>query len=229
MSWELSKIIKDITTITTIDLDGNSIGAEGCSSLAKALETNTTITTIDLHYNSIGAEGCSSLAKALETNTTITNINLFRNSIGAEGCSSLAKALETNTTITTINLSSNSIGDEGCSSLAKALETNTTLNLEESALPDFNTPECLKLLKLDDSFIECSNQEIVNYLRQQKREAKLMPLAADKGLPLELYETLISLQRDIIFESFSHELQVLNTNKDGISKKDIILRKKGID
>ena len=69
MSSELLQIIEQIksnTTVTTIDLSGNGIGAEGCSSLAKALETNTTVTTIDLGWNNIGDEGWKQIVVAIK-------------------------------------------------------------------------------------------------------------------------------------------------------------------
>merc|ERR1740124_767220 len=82
----------------------------------------STISTISLSYNDIGAEGAKSLADALAKNTTITTISLSGNGIGAEGAESLADALAKNTTITTIILSDNDIGVEGAKSLAGTLK-----------------------------------------------------------------------------------------------------------
>lgn len=197
-----AKSLKTNTTITAIHLNGNSIGAKGCSWLADALRTNATINTINLHYNSIGDEGISSLARACEANTSVTTLNLFMNRIGDKGCSSLAKVLETNTTITSIDLHNNIIGNEGCSSLAKALETNTsitsvdlsgnsigdigssllakalivnqTLDVRKSKLPYFNTEKCLKLLELGDEFMNKSDQDIIDYLREKSRGSKIV-------------------------------------------------------
>jgi len=111
------------TTITTLNLDSNKIGDEG----ARALAGNTTITTLNLDSNKIGDEG----ARVLAGNTTITTLSLSWNEIGAEG----ARALAGNTTITTLDLSWNEIGAEGARALA-GNTTITTLNLSWNEIGD---------------------------------------------------------------------------------------------
>ena len=72
--------------LTTLNLHGNSIGAEGAKHLGDALRTNQVrrqlslfsysllsrpskvLTTLNLHGNSIGAEGAKHLGHALRTN-----------------------------------------------------------------------------------------------------------------------------------------------------------------
>ncbi|KAI8599884.1 hypothetical protein EDD21DRAFT_432081 [Dissophora ornata] len=119
--------LKTNTTLTTLDLRGNSIGNEGALALSEALKTNTTLTTLNLWMNSIGKEGALALSETLKTNTTLTTLDLEGNSIGNQGALALSKALKTNTTLTTLNLAGNSIGKEGALELLEALKTNTTL------------------------------------------------------------------------------------------------------
>ncbi|KAL0242707.1 hypothetical protein GEMRC1_005270 [Eukaryota sp. GEM-RC1] len=65
--------------------------------LIEALKTNTTVTSLDLQYNSIKTEGARSLAKALKVNTSVTSVNLRNNnSIKSQGVLALAEALKVN-------------------------------------------------------------------------------------------------------------------------------------
>jgi hypothetical protein len=114
---QLVKALSTNTSLISLDVSDNRIGAEG----AKALSTNTSLTSLDVSYNRIGAEG----AKALSTNTSLISLKVRGNQIGTEG----AKALSTNTTLTSLKVTGNQIGDEG----AKALSTNTTLTLLDVA------------------------------------------------------------------------------------------------
>jgi len=56
--------------------------AQGNQSLVEGLRANTTLTSINLKRNQIGAEGTQALAETLKTNTTLTSINLDDNQIG---------------------------------------------------------------------------------------------------------------------------------------------------
>jgi heptosyltransferase-2 len=64
------------------------------TALATALQTNTTLTSLDLADNGIGAAVAMALATALQTNTTLTSLTLFHNDIGAAGATALATALQ---------------------------------------------------------------------------------------------------------------------------------------
>ena len=123
----LSQVLTVNTSLTTLNLSGNSIGAEGATSLSQALAVNTSLTTLNLSRNSIGAEGATTLSQALAVNTSLTTLDLSDNSIRSEGATSLSQALAVNTSLTTLNLSRNSIGTEGATSLSQALTLNTSL------------------------------------------------------------------------------------------------------
>ena len=80
--------------------------------LEKTLGGNTTLTTLNLGMNQIGAEGAKAIGSALEKNTTLTTLNLWENNIGFEGAKAIGSALEKNTTLTTLDLRCNRIGAE---------------------------------------------------------------------------------------------------------------------
>ncbi|KAF9312585.1 hypothetical protein BG006_004327, partial [Podila minutissima] len=123
----LAEALKTNSTLTILDLSGNSIEEDGAQVLAEALKTNSILTNLNLTGNGIGADGAQVLAKALKTSSTLTTLNLDKNSIGGTGAQVLAEALKTNSALTTLYLNSNSIGDNGAQALAEAFQTNSTL------------------------------------------------------------------------------------------------------
>ena len=89
------------------------------AALSEALKVNSTLTTINLEQNSIGPEGAAALSEALKVNSTLTTINLYGNSIGHEGAAALSKALKANSTLTTMDLRGNTCGLEASVALLK--------------------------------------------------------------------------------------------------------------
>ena len=122
----LSELLNE-TSLTQLDLRGNSIGDAFAASLSKALTANSSLTDLDLSYNSIGDDGAASLSEALTANSSLTDLNLSGNSIGAVGAASLSQALTANSSLTNLNLSRNFIGDDGVLSLSQALTANSSL------------------------------------------------------------------------------------------------------
>ena len=115
------------TSLTSLNLSHNSIGAEGANSLSWALRKNTSLSSLNLTLNSIGANGTNSLSEALRVNNSLTSLHLSHNSIGVKGTNSLSEALRVNTSLTSLHLSHNSIGAKGASSLSEVLRVNTSL------------------------------------------------------------------------------------------------------
>ena len=83
------------------------MGDEGVGRLAEALTTNSTLTTLVLRGNEMGAAGAGRLAEALAINSTLANLNLGYNKFGAAGARRLAEALATNSSLTTLDLWAN--------------------------------------------------------------------------------------------------------------------------
>ncbi|KAK3282617.1 hypothetical protein CYMTET_9653 [Cymbomonas tetramitiformis] len=130
------------TSLNTLNLIGNGIGAEGAKALAVALTPNaegvfsTSLNTLDLSGNEIGSEGAKALAVALTPNaegvfnTSLNELYLNCNEIGPEGAKVLAVALTPNakgvfnTSLNALDLSNNEIGPEGAKALAVVLTPN---------------------------------------------------------------------------------------------------------
>ena len=124
----LAQALRVSTSLSSLNLRWHSIKDEGANSLAQALRVNTSLSSLNLQYNLIGAEGANSLTQALSVNTSLSFLNLCDNFIHAEGANSLAQALRVNTSLSYLDLTRNSIGDEGANSLAQALRVNTSLS-----------------------------------------------------------------------------------------------------
>ncbi|XP_068756023.1 protein NLRC3-like [Montipora capricornis] len=122
-----SQVLTVNTSLTTLHLSHNSIGAEGATSLSQTLTVNTSLTTLHFSSHSLCDDRATSLSQALAVNTSLTTLNLLGNSIGAEGATPLSQALAVNTSLTTCNLCDNSIGDECTTSLSQVLRVNTSL------------------------------------------------------------------------------------------------------
>ena len=123
----LSKALSVNSSLTHLDLTGNSIGDSGAASLSQALAVNSSLTNLNLGWNYISDSGAASLSQALAVNSSLTNLNLSWNSIGDSGAASLSQALEVNSSLTKLDLSGNSISDSGAASLSQALEVNSSL------------------------------------------------------------------------------------------------------
>ncbi|KAL0246050.1 hypothetical protein GEMRC1_007266 [Eukaryota sp. GEM-RC1] len=125
----LAEALKVNTAITSLNLSFNSIGNDGTKALAEVLKVNANLKSIVLEYNFIGADGAKALAEALKVYTSVTSIDLCENSIGADGARALAEALKVNTSVTSIDLCENSIGADGAKALAEALRVNATITV----------------------------------------------------------------------------------------------------
>ncbi|KAL0242942.1 hypothetical protein GEMRC1_005505 [Eukaryota sp. GEM-RC1] len=155
VSLLLIEALKTNTTVTSVNLEDNSIGDEGARALTEAVKVNASVTGIDLGFNyRIGDEGTRALAEALKVNAAVTSIVLSENSIRAEGARALAEALKINASVTSVNLVSNYIGDEGARALAEALTVNTSVTsivLSENSIRAKGARALAEALKVNTS------------------------------------------------------------------------------
>jgi Ran GTPase-activating protein (RanGAP) involved in mRNA processing and transport len=107
----LCKIIKG-SSLQTLDLWNNNIGAKGIKALVEYLPSS--LQTLDLSNNHTDAEGATALAGHLPS--SLQTLNFSINYICAEGAKALAGHLPTS--LQTLDLSFNNIGSEGAKALA---------------------------------------------------------------------------------------------------------------
>ena len=153
----LADVVRQTTTITSLNLGGNNFGNAGVAALAAALPVQATVTclrmdaihmtaagvislaealrvdamrgltSLDIGSNRVFYEGATALANALRTNKTLTFLSLYDSEVGHVGGAALAAALRTNRTLKILDLNSNAIDDAGAAAFAEALRMNTTL------------------------------------------------------------------------------------------------------
>jgi len=121
----LAHKLDSLPGLTSLNLWGNSIGAEGAKAVAAHLQS---LASLDLAGNGIGAEGAKAIAAHLQS---LTSLDLARNGIGAEGAKAVAAKL---TGLASLNLDGNNIGDEGAKAIAANLKALTSLNLWDNRI-----------------------------------------------------------------------------------------------
>lgn len=106
----LAPALNASSRITNLDLSWNHIGAGGARELSKVLEKGTClITTLNLEGNSLGPEGAVHLAASLHNNTTLTHLTLTANNFRKDGAKAVADLLKRSVTISTLNIAKNGI------------------------------------------------------------------------------------------------------------------------
>jgi GTPase SAR1 family protein/Ran GTPase-activating protein (RanGAP) involved in mRNA processing and transport len=116
-----------LTALTSLDLQGNTIGDEGAKAIAAALRG---LSLLDLRDNSVGVEGAKAIAAGLPS---LISLNLWGNNIGDEGAKVIAAALPG---LTSLNLGRSNVGDEGAKAIAAAALGLTSLVLTHNHIGD---------------------------------------------------------------------------------------------
>ncbi|KAJ8611885.1 hypothetical protein CTAYLR_005813 [Chrysophaeum taylorii] len=138
LSWNFigasgATAIADVLTqnmLETLNMRGNCIREAGATAIAKALiEHKSSLKTLDLDWNSIGDAGAAAIAELLKENSssTLQTLELRYNGIGADGAAAVAAGLEQNLALQRLDLGRNSVGDAGAASLATALAKKSRL------------------------------------------------------------------------------------------------------
>ena len=100
------RLAPDNDFLVDLDLhDSCGVDDEGATHIAVLLRENTTITSVDLSDNVVEADGARQLSEALRSNASITSLVLRANSIGESGAQALADMLLVNTTLTELDVS----------------------------------------------------------------------------------------------------------------------------
>ena len=105
--------------IQTLDLSYNNIGADGgAEALANGLKYFTSLQTLHLSDNHIGANGVAALADGLLVCKHLQTLNLSGNKISADGAAVLADRLKSCNRLQTLCLLDSNIGADGAAALA---------------------------------------------------------------------------------------------------------------
>ena len=119
-----------LVKITCLDLSGYMIGSAGAEVLAEVLKDNSSLITVNLTTNRIETKGVCSILKSLNANrsSALTSINLANNPLNSN-IQEFATLLGMNRKLNYINLTDTKIDDNSAGAIANVIERNTILNL----------------------------------------------------------------------------------------------------
>ena len=161
----LWRISSSDSTLTSLEIIGQHLGASESQALAGALSLNTCITSLSLHYSSVGPAGASVLLPAMTHLTALTFLCLSSTHLQSSGASHLCSALVHLTHLTQLDVGHNELtADDGariCGAAAAACMTRLkVLGLSGNPLAADNVVTCgslaaltsLRVLHFDGAF-----------------------------------------------------------------------------
>eukprot|EP00873_Tetraselmis_striata_P022615 jgi/Tetstr1/442879/TSEL_030942.t1 len=130
-SVSLVETLSKISSLSEVNLSGNSIGPSGAEAVKLLLQnsngSHVRLECVNLAFNGIGDQGAHLMADALMTNPCVKELDLEGNGICDQGVAALAHALLENASLTKLNLAGNELGEEGLQALLGVLASNRTL------------------------------------------------------------------------------------------------------
>ncbi|OEH48028.1 hypothetical protein lpari_00965 [Legionella parisiensis] len=117
-----TEIIKNSSSIKSLNVTANYMGDEGLRNLATALQSNSSLTTLVLRKNQISNGGLAHLSQALQHNKTLVHLDLSENDVNS--VHDLCDCLQNNISITSIDLDREKISDGSAAELEKLLKRN---------------------------------------------------------------------------------------------------------
>jgi len=171
----LAELTVACTTLQTLHLWGNRLGAPTGVAFGSCLEAPTcTLTSLSLWNNALD-DGCAEvLSRGLSTNRFLVELCLDHNKFGAGAGVYLGAALVTNSSLRKLSLWNNLLRDEGVVALAEGLKKNTTLELLSVAMNDVGDAGAHAVASLMAA--NCSLRE-VDFAGNDFHEDILLPLA----------------------------------------------------
>ena len=120
--------LKDIHTLTSLDLSSMNINEKNFNKFYQLIINNPSLTKLNLYDNDIYNNELILISKLLmNKDCKLTELNLSYNTFEDESVIKLAKALEKNKTLTKLDLSLNHISDDGMNALSNMIKVNKTL------------------------------------------------------------------------------------------------------
>lgn len=121
--------------VAIVNLSANGISFAGCKAWGAFLGlSSSSLLTLDLSRNGIGASGAACLARGLAHNTALRTLLIDGNNVGNFGAQSMVQPLSSNVTLVALGLTSNGIatavGDQVRAAVAKNRNPRDVARLE---------------------------------------------------------------------------------------------------
>lgn len=122
------KLITQVATLRTLDLENTELGDEGVAQIFNGLKGRAVgLKNVFLNANGVGEKGAAAVADALVAGWQPESLMLASNPIGDAGAKHLARALRSNFSLVRVGLQSNGYTSHGASLIADALSQHPTL------------------------------------------------------------------------------------------------------
>eukprot|EP01025_Chloroclados_australasicus_P024400 TRINITY_DN24488_c0_g1_i2.p3 TRINITY_DN24488_c0_g1~~TRINITY_DN24488_c0_g1_i2.p3 ORF type:complete len:345 (-),score=74.89 TRINITY_DN24488_c0_g1_i2:23-1057(-) len=117
------------TTLQSLNLSDNYVGALGATTLAGALRYNVGIAKLNVGGNGIGEEAARELCQAmLDRDVKMQELNLSKDDVVGKAIDTVAEIVAKHE-LRELNLYMNNFGDDAMIKLANALKSNTTMEV----------------------------------------------------------------------------------------------------
>lgn len=125
----LAKALERNTYLTVLDISMNEIGAAGAACIASVLANVTSsLRSINMYGNHLGAEGLAHIFSAIRQNKELRFLNIGNNNGTDAMCVDLGDMLDVNSTLEELDIRLNSISGIGIKELSKrGLQKNTNI------------------------------------------------------------------------------------------------------
>ncbi|RUS85265.1 hypothetical protein EGW08_006966 [Elysia chlorotica] len=182
----LSRTLKKNNTIEKLDLEGNWIEANGCTSIADMLSENIYISDLILSENRTGNDGAIALCAILIKNDNINKLDLSGNVLTDASAESICEMLKKNTALKHLLLRHNNFEENGAVHFKEALATNESLETLDLSWNKFRTKGAIYIAEgIQENFgLRCLNFAM-NGLGSEGAEAM--------GRALKVNRTLLQL------------------------------------
>jgi len=121
------KGLKGNTSLTSLNVVGNSFYDEGAKYVMEGLKGNSSLTSLNVAGNCIGVEGSQYIMEGLKGNSSLISLNVVGNSIGVEGSKYIMEGLKGNSSLTSLDVGYSRIGDKGSKYIMEGLKGNSSL------------------------------------------------------------------------------------------------------
>ena len=176
----LGELMRENSTVETLNLEWNFLGDSGGSgleALCDALKTNRTLKTLDLRNNRLNSECGAALARLLIANHTLQHLDLRWNNLSVNGGLALADALIRNHYIRTIALSGNRIPSQTIRAIEEALAKNRQVAMQiggkKSGSEDDQKDPNYRIIELEQQIHDLHRELEHHQLRGARQEKEL--------------------------------------------------------
>ena len=210
-SHVIASMLRDNSTLHTLNLRGNKIGADGAQAIAMTLHVNNNLLILNLSRNNIENAGVLAIANMLTVNNTLEKLYIGINNIGANDINmqaiavrAIAQALHENRKLNTLSLLICRTYYDGAKEIASMLRVNNrllNLNLECNDLGTDGAKIIAEALCVNTSL---KNLNIAcNFIKRAQTIASMLNVNSTlTTLNLECNHNLLNDDREAILKSW---------------------------